>query len=84
MKSEDISYNPISCSFHDELESLAVKQTIVEIIYLDENNKRESINSKIIDIIVQDGAEFIVLKNDLNIRLDWLISVDGKTLKDYC
>jgi len=79
-----LPYKPISCSFHDELESLAIRQRKVEINYWDNNNEQQSINSQIRDFNSRDGAEFMVLESNQTIRLDRIISVDGKHLNNYC
>ncbi|KAA3610495.1 MAG: hypothetical protein D8M58_05210 [Calditrichaeota bacterium] len=84
IKTKTLPYKPVSCSFHDELESLAVRQTSVEIIHRVESGDQNCIKSKIKDIITKDGAEFLILENDIQIRLDLIISVDGKELVNYC
>jgi Rho-binding antiterminator len=73
-------YKPISCSFHDRLESIAVLRKVVKIIFMDEAGNRQEITSQIVDFKNHDGAEFMVLPDGQIIRLDKIINVDGKSL----
>ena len=77
-------YKPISCSFHDELEAIAVKQKHVEINFLDPNEMQQTVKSQIKDLISKNGIEFMLLKDNTLVRLDWIISVDGKEMASYC
>lgn len=76
-------YEPISCDFHSELELLALRQKDCEIIFRNEQNLEETINSKIKDLYTLRKEEFLLLPNGKNIRLDRIISVDGKVLANY-
>jgi Rho-binding antiterminator len=75
-------YKPISCSFHDELEALAVQQRIIEIVFLDDTSKRQALTSQIVDFKTREGVEFMVLRDGQIFCLDKIISVDGKSLPD--
>ncbi len=82
MSLKNSPYKPISCSFHDGLESIAVLRKVVKIIFMDEAGNRQEITSQIVDFKNHDGAEFMVLRDGQIIRLDKIISVDGKSLSD--
>jgi Rho-binding antiterminator len=71
-------YQSVSCSFYDELEALATLRRICTIRYRTETGESVSIESKIIDLYTVNKSEFLKLKDGTEIRLDRLISVDGK------
>jgi len=78
-----MSYQPISCNFYDELEALATLRRSCLIVYREEENIQQ-VQAVIKDFFIEDGAEFMLLHSGQRIRLDHLISVDGKELKGYC
>lgn len=70
-------YNPISCEFFDQLD-VAIKRKIPStIIYF---NEKEILTVKglVKTLIVIDGKEYLVLNNKQQIRLDLVISFNGK------
>lgn len=71
-------YQPISCDYVDIIEHLATIRKEVEVKYLDESGDSVIQN----DILVtweNDGkAEFLITKTGSRIRLDHIISLDGK------
>lgn len=70
-------YLPIDCSYYDRLEAWAtLKQTCV-IRWMDQDGHRQEIKSKINDLLLKDGVEYLLADNNLIIRLDQLISVNG-------
>ncbi len=71
-------YQQVSCSFYDELEALATLHRICTIRYRTETGEAVSIESQIIDLYTANKSEFLKLKDGTEIRLDRLISVDGK------
>lgn len=79
-------YQPINCNFYDELEILAMRGQSCSILYWKDLNLQEQLETTdtIITIKIIDKAEFLILKEGTPIRLDQLISVDGKELKGYC
>lgn len=72
-------YKPIACSFYDYLLELSTKRSLIEVKY-NYDGKTQSINSTIVDVFTEKGAEFIKLENGNLIRLDILISVNGQSL----
>ena len=76
-------YHPINCHFYDELELLAVRQQKCEIIFHTTSDKIESITDTIVDFKIINQAEYMVLEGGNKIRLDYLISVDGKKMEGY-
>ncbi len=78
-------YTPVPCSFYDELEAAVVKKLNCEIIYL-ENEEEKIINSKVIDLKNIQKEEFMILENNQQIRLDFILFFNGISPKDknYC
>jgi len=77
-------YQPINCHFYDELELLAIRQKNCLIQYQNEAEKMLEKMDVILDFKIIDKAEFMLLKSGEKIRLDKIISVDGKVLKGFC
>lgn len=71
-------YTPISCDYHSELEWLALQKKSCNIVYLGADGSQQHIRARIADILTREQQEFILLDNGSRIRLDALISVDGK------
>lgn len=78
-----LSYKPISCSFYDYLEEAATLGTVSTIEYLDKNLVVE-VQSKIKTLLLKDKVEYMVLENNQIIRLDNLLSFNGKLLANSC
>ena len=78
------NYQPISCNFYDELEALATLRSSCMIIYQDENADRHEAEGVIKDLYIREKAEYLLLNTGFEIRLDQLVSVNGKELKGYC
>ncbi len=77
-------YQPISCAFHDELEALATLRKEVVIQFKDPQGHIRELNARIRTFQTRASEEFMILDSGLEIRLDHLISVDGKLLSGYC
>ena len=77
-------YKLINCSFHDELEALAVLRQMCKIIYQTEDDTILEVDSQIVDVYAANQEEFIKLKDGNKIRLDRLISVNGKSIQFAC
>ena len=77
-------YQPINCHFYDELELLAIRQQAIPIFYFTESAEEVQITDTIVDFKIIAQAEFLILKSGLKIRLDRLVSVDGKVLEGFC
>ncbi|MCB0633882.1 MAG: hypothetical protein KDD15_29325 [Lewinella sp.] len=78
------SYVPISCSFYDELEALATLRQTAVIRFADESGKQIEVQGKIKDFFIRDRAEYLLLDSGLEIRLDYITSVNGKIMGNYC
>ncbi|WP_143473748.1 hypothetical protein [Flavilitoribacter nigricans] len=78
------SYVPISCSFYDELEALATLRKPAVIKYNETDAVTKTAEGKIKDFFIREGAEYLLMDTGLEIRLDYIISVNGKIMGNYC
>lgn len=76
-------YKPIDCSFYDELELIAMRGSEAEIVYLD-GEKPMRKRSIIKTLESKGGAEYLVLTDKTEIRLDNLLQIDGKVPPQSC
>lgn len=77
------AYVPINCSFYDYLEEAATLGTLSTIHYSN-NQEIERIEAKVLTLFIRDKVEYMKLDNNKVIRLDRLISFNGKTLPKKC
>jgi transcriptional antiterminator Rof (Rho-off) len=75
-----MNYQPINCTLYDRIESLAVKNVIVEIIYLNESEIQDNEVGKIENIYSEAKSEFLLI-NNTKIRLDKIKSISEQ--QDY-
>ncbi|MDX2305056.1 MAG: hypothetical protein NW226_19760 [Microscillaceae bacterium] len=71
------SYTPINCDFYDRLEAWATERTLLHIDYQHEEGHLQKTQAKILDLVTKEGAEFMILSNNLSIRLDYLLAING-------
>lgn len=69
---------------NDELEALAVLRQMCKIIYQTEDDTILEVDRQIVDVYAANQEEFIKLKDGNKIRLDRLISVNGKSIQFAC
>ncbi len=77
------AYRLVSCDFHDELEALATLRQECQIVYRNTADEVVEVQDRIVDVYAANKADFIKLKNGTEIRLDRLVSVNGKPMS-YC
>ena len=82
MSSTPAPYQPVSCSIYDTLEAYATQGKTCRIVYQDNEVpiqvKAVQVKAVIQDFFIQDKAEYLQLDNGQAIRLDRLISIDGR------
>ena len=78
MKAKD-SYVPINCHFYDHFEAAIVQKRQVTIEYQDTNQKQRRVATRLKDLQTIDKEEFLTLEDGTAIRLDKVLSIDGKT-----
>jgi Rho-binding antiterminator len=76
-------YEPISCEFHDVLESLATTRQHAEVEYRDADGTLRKLSAVIQDVYARDRAEYLALSSGETLRLDQLVSVNGARLEDF-
>jgi len=75
-------YNPISCEFFDQLE-VAIQRKIPSTIIYKEDEKIKSDKGLVQKLEVIEGKEFLVLTTQKKIRLDLVITFNGKKHREY-
>lgn len=75
-------YTPVPCQFYDRLENLAVRKVKSLIVFVEDKSEK-SIEDFIVDFKTKDKAEFIILSNKQEIRLDKIVSVNGMSPDDH-
>jgi Rho-binding antiterminator len=70
-------YEPIDCSDHDRLESLATLRQQARISWRTEDGSVRTVEDLIEDVYARDGAEYLRTVGGEVVRLDALVSVDG-------
>ncbi len=71
-------YILISCDFHDRLEAWATLRQTCHILYRDVAHELIEVKGLIVDVYAADKADFLKLDNGTVIRLDKILSVNGK------
>jgi len=75
-------YNPISCEFFDQLEVAIQRKIPSTIVYL-EGDKIKSDKGLVQKLEVIEGKEFLVLTTQQKIRLELVITFNGKKHREY-
>lgn len=72
------AYTPVSCDFHDEIESLATLRQACQIAYRNESDETVEAEGRINDVYAENKADFLKLEDGTVIRLDRITSINGK------
>jgi len=78
------TYQPINCNYYDELEALATLRKKVAIAYYEPSGEKQVVESRIVDLYTRNKEEFMQLEDGTTLRLDRLISADGKPVQLFC
>lgn len=78
------NYQPINCDFYDELEARATLRRHCRIEFRDATGQVQTTEAVIKDLYIRSKVEYMLLSTGLEIRLDRLVSVDGKPLPEAC
>lgn len=76
------AYAPVSCEFHDLLESLAISGSIARIVFADAEGDVQVRSASIADLYAREGIEYLVTSTGETVRLDWLVEVNGERLSN--
>jgi hypothetical protein len=63
---------------HDQLEALAVKDAVCELVYMDKDEQMHHVMTNIKNFITLYGAEYTVLSDGTIVRLDHILAIDGR------
>jgi len=74
-----VVYIPISCSFYDYLEEAATLRKVATVEY-EKEGETVIIESIIKTLFIKSKIEYMLLENGETIRLDHIISFNGKPL----
>ena len=74
-------YNPISCEFFDQL-NVAMNRKIPSIVVYLDNNEKKTIKGLIETMSVIDGKEYMILTTKEQIRLDSVLTFNGRRHKE--
>jgi len=79
-------YIPINCEFFERLELWCLQKTFCSIVYRQGNFPRDiELQAVISDIICREKADYMILDNGDEIRLDKIVSVNDYELpKNSC
>ncbi|APW65536.1 MULTISPECIES: transcriptional antiterminator Rof [Arcobacteraceae] len=75
-------YNPISCEFFDQLNVAMQRKIPSTVVYLKNEEEKETVKGVVKTMEVVDGIEFMILDSKEKIRLDTVITFNGKKHKD--
>ena len=74
-------YTRISNELYREFEKVFKKKEECQLVFLNENNDKESIKSKILEFLNIDGSEYLKTNRGTRIRLDKIVSLNGEDIK---
>lgn len=77
-------YKRLNCDIYDELELRALRHTPCELVIRNESDELICLRGIIADIRAHHGEEFLVLETGETIRLDQLVTIDGKEAYPGC
>lgn len=70
------AYKSVGCRFLDRIEDLATRRVSGKVIYLI-NGEERMVESRIISWECINKDEFLILENELKIRLDQIVELCG-------
>ena len=71
-------YNPISCEFFDQLNIAMQRKIPSTIVYLKDEDNKETLKGIVKTMEVIDGIEYLILDSKVKIRLDTVLTFNGK------
>ena len=74
-------YTPISCEFFDQLNVAMQRKIPSTVVYL-QNKKKKTIKGLIQTMSVIDGFEYLILNTKEQIRLDTVLTFNGRRYKE--
>lgn len=77
------AYLPVSCDFHDEFLALATRKEKVKVYIFNSRGTLDGFSGIITDVFTKNREEFLKIDNYPPIRLDKIITYNGKPGPDY-
>ena len=74
-------YTPISCEFFDQLNVAMQRKIPSTFIYL-KNNEKKTLKGLIETMSVIDGIEYLIMNKKEQIRLDTVLTFNGRRHKE--
>lgn len=74
-------YTPISCEFFDQLNVAMQRKIPSTIVYL-ENGEKKTLKGLVETMAVIDGFEYMILNSKEQIRLDKVVTFNGRRHKE--
>lgn len=71
-------YKPISCEFFDQLNVAMQRKIPSTVVYIKDDETKETVKGIVKTMEVIDGKEFLVLDSKIKIRLDTVLTFNGK------
>ncbi|MEL6865323.1 MAG: hypothetical protein AAFP19_12935 [Bacteroidota bacterium] len=72
----ELPYQRVSCSLYDSLEAWATRQQVLNIqVRATTTSPPQNFQAKIVDLNTRKGAEYMLLDNGEEIRLDYIESI---------
>ncbi len=77
------TYKPIDSGFYEEIKLAAAQRKLVRMEYLTDLHEYIRTDALLKRMYTEDDAEFIELASGATVRLDRIVSIDGKLSPDY-
>lgn len=74
------AYHPVRCEIHSLLREYLSSAKLVEIVYRDDAGQIQTNHDVIRDLFSRAGQEFVLLGRGHMIRLDHVLTLDGRTV----
>jgi Rho-binding antiterminator len=83
MKEITETYQPIPAGFRAEIQDYLARRKYIRIHYFNTYHEYISTTAIIKELFEQDGGEYIGLSTGEQVRLDWIVRLDGKAAPGY-
>ena len=77
------NYKPVNNQFKEELEILAAMKTKCFLSFAGDNGAPVNIHTTILNVYSIDEASYLKTESGLQIRLDKLLTIDGKKPENW-
>ncbi len=74
------AYQPVRCEVHNLLREYLTSSRLAEIVYRDDAGQVQTIHDVIRDLFSRAGQEFVFLGRGHMVRLDHILTIDGRAV----